>query len=141
MKKMQKLISILACLALILIAATACSNGAETSGDAGGQESFSVGILQLIQHEALDAATNGFKDALTEKLGDKVSFTEQNAQGDSNTCATIANGFVASNVDLILANATPALQAAAAATATIPVLGTSITEYGVALDLRDFTGK
>lgn len=134
MKKM-KLFSSLACISLILLAVTACGNRKTTS-----DESFSVGILQLVQHEALDAATNGFKDALTEKLGEKVSFTEQNAQGDSNTCATIANSFVASNVDLILANATTALQAASAATATIPVLGTSITEYGVALDLKDFTG-
>ena len=77
---------------------------------------------------------------MTEKLGDKVVFDEQNAQGDSATCATIANGFVAANVDLIMANATPALQTAAAATGDIPVLGTSITEYGVALDLKDFSG-
>ena len=101
---------------------------------------FTVGICQLVQHEALDAATQGFKDALTEALGDKVVFDEQNASGDISTCATICNGFAASKVDLILANATPALQAAAAATDTIPVLGTSITEYGVALDIDGFNG-
>ena len=77
-------------------------------------ESYTVGVCQLVQHEALDAATQGFKDALTEELGDKVTFDEQNAQGDSNTCSTIVNSFVSNNVDLILANATPALQAAAA---------------------------
>lgn len=103
-------------------------------------KTYVVGISQFVQHEALDAATKGFRDALTEKLGDKVSFNEQNAQNDPATCATIANGFVSSNVDLILANATNALQAAAAATADIPILGTSITEYGVALDLKDFDG-
>ena len=65
---------------------------------------------------------------------------EQNAQGDSNTCSTIITDFVSDNVDLILANATPALQAAAAGTADIPILGTSVTEYGVALDLDDFDG-
>lgn len=102
---------------------------------------YKIGICQLVQHEALDAATEGFKAALTEKLGkDKVQFDVQNAQGDSTTCATINNNFVANKVDLILANATPALQAAQTATNTIPILGTSITEYGVALSIDDFKG-
>jgi len=101
---------------------------------------YTVGICQLVQHVALDAATQGFQDALVEELGDAVTFDVQNAQGDSNTCSTIANSFVSKNVDLILANATPALQAAAAATDQIPILGTSITEYGVALELTDFAG-
>lgn len=104
------------------------------------EKSFTVGICQLVQHVALDAATQGFKDALVEELGDAVTFDEQNAQGDSNTCSTIVNGFVSNGVDLILANATPALQAAAAATNEIPILGTSVTEYGVALELDDFDG-
>jgi len=102
--------------------------------------SYKVGICQLVQHVALDAATEGFKDALTEEFGDKVTFDEQNAQGDSNTCSTIINNFVAEDVDLILANATPALQAAQAGTDTIPVLGTAVTEYGVALGIDDFNG-
>lgn len=93
-----------------------------------------------MQHEALDAATQGFKDALTEALGDKVIFEEQNASNDIPTCGTICAGFAASNVDLILANATPALQAAVSATQTIPILGTAVTEYGVALDIDDFSG-
>ena len=94
-----------------------------------------------MQHEALDAATQGFKDEVTKELGeDAVTFDEQNAQGDSNTCSTIINSFVSNNVDLILANATPALQAAAAGTSDIPILGTSVTEYGVALGLDDFDG-
>lgn len=105
-----------------------------------GDKTYTVGICQLVQHEALDAATQGFKDALTEALGDKVTFDEQNAQGDSNTCSTIINSFVSNNVDLILANATPALQAAAAGTNEIPILGTSVTEYGVALEISDFAG-
>ncbi|MBQ7372453.1 MAG: ABC transporter substrate-binding protein [Blautia sp.] len=104
-------------------------------------ETYNVGICQLVQHVALDAATQGFEDALIEELGeDAVSFDEQNAQGDSNTCSTIVNTFVSNNADLILANATPALQAAAAATDTIPILGTSVTEYGVALGIEDFSG-
>ena len=94
-------------------------------------EKFTVGICQLVQHAALDAATQGFEDALTASFGENVTFDFQNAQGDSATCATIANGFVSSGVALIMANATPALQAAQAATNTIPILGTSVTEYGV----------
>ena len=101
---------------------------------------YNVGIIQLVEHVALDAATQGFEDALTEKLGDSVSFNENNAQGDSANCATIANSLVSDNVDLILANATAALQAAAAATSDIPVLGTSITDYATALDIDGWTG-
>ena len=103
-------------------------------------ERFTVGICQLVQHAALDAATQGFEDALTASFGENVTFDFQNAQGDSATCATIANGFVSSGVALIMANATPALQAAQAATNTIPILGTSVTEYGVALGLDNFSG-
>lgn len=115
--------------------------GATGNNAAGGDAKYTVGICQLVQHDALDAATQGFKDALTEELGEgNVVFEEQNAQGDSNTCSTIINSFVSGNVDLILANATPALQAAAAGTNEIPILGTSVTEYGVALDLDDFGG-
>ena len=103
-------------------------------------EKFTVGICQLVQHAALDAATQGFEDALTASFGENVTFDFQNAQGDSATCATIANGVVASGVALIMANATPALQAAQAATNTLPILGTSVTEYGVALGLDNFSG-
>ena len=108
------------------------------------EDSFVVGICQLVQHPALDAATEGFKAALTEKLGDKVSFVEQNASGDSALCSTICGQFVAEEVDLIMANATPALQAAASATATdgdrIPVLATSITDFGSALGIDNWSG-
>lgn len=104
-------------------------------------ESYNVGICQLVQHDALDAATQGFQDALNEELGEGVvNFDVQNAQGDSNTCSTIINSFVSNGVDLILANATPALQAAQAGTNEIPVLGTSVTEYGVALGIDGFDG-
>ena len=104
------------------------------------EKTYTVGICQLVQHVALDAATQGFKDALTEKLGDKVKFDEQNASNDSANCITIINGFLAENVDLIMANATAALQAAQAATADTPILGTSVTDYGTALDIADWTG-
>ncbi|WP_026506614.1 ABC transporter substrate-binding protein [Butyrivibrio sp. MC2013] len=101
---------------------------------------YTVGICQLVQHEALDAATTGFKDVLLDEFGENVSFDEQNAAGDSAQCVTICTGFAANGVDLILGNATPALQAAASSTSEIPVLGTSITEYGVALSIDDFSG-
>ena len=94
---------------------------------------YKVGICQLMQHAALDAATEGFMTALTDALGDAVEFDLQNAQGDSATCSTIVTGFVANDYDLIMANATPALQAAVSATTTIPILGTSVTDYGTAL--------
>ena len=103
-------------------------------------QSFKIGICQLVSHEALDAATKGFMDKVKEELGSSVTFDLQNAAGDSGTCATIANSFVSQNVDLIMANATPALQAAANSTTTIPILGTSITEYGVALGIDNFSG-
>ena len=104
------------------------------------EKTYTIGICQLVQHDALDAATKGFEDAITEKMGDSVKFDEQNAQGDSNTCSTIINSFVSEGADLILANATASLQAAAAGTSDIPILGTAVTEYGVALGIDDFDG-
>ena len=104
------------------------------------EETYNVGICQLVQHPALDAATQGFMDTLTAKLGDKVTFDLQNASGDSATCITIVNGFISADVDLIMANATAALQAAQAGTEEIPILGTSITDYASALDIDGWTG-
>ena len=119
----------------------------DSSGDAAAEETtdpaaetYTVGICQLVQHVALDAATQGFMDALNEALPGQVEFDNQNASNDIPMCSTIINQFVAAEVDLILANATPALQAASAATIDIPILGTSITEYGVALEIADFSG-
>lgn len=109
----------------------------------GKKADYTVGIIQLAPHVALDAATEGFKQALTDKLaaqGKTVVFEYQNASGEPNTCVTIANNFVSKNVDLIMANATSALQAVVNATTTIPILGTSITEYGTALGISDFNG-
>ena len=133
--KMKKILS--AVMALTLAAATCVS----LSGCGEKKAKYTVGICQLVQHEALDAATKGFKDVLKEKLGDDIEFDEQNAANDSATCATIANQFVSNKVDLIMANATPALQAAASATADIPVVATSITDYATALEISDWTGK
>ena len=121
---------------------TPASSAAESeAAPAADGKVYNIGICQLVQHEALDAATQGFKDALTEKLGaDNVKFDEQNASGDSANGTTIVSGFVSTGVDLILANATAPLQAAAQATADIPVLGTSVTDYATALDISDWTG-
>ena len=117
MRKITALI--LAC--VMLLSLTACGSAQKEDGK------YTVGICQLVQHEALDAATQGFKDALTEKMPD-VKFDEQNASGDAATCAVITSTFASNGVDLIMANATPALQAAVAATGDIPILATSITE-------------
>ena len=122
---MKKIVTL--ALVLVMVAMTACASAA------------TVGICQLVQHAALDQATQGFKDALTAKMPD-VEFDEQNASGDAANCATITNTFASNGVDLIMANATPALQAAVAATGDIPILATSITEYGVALDIDNFSG-
>lgn len=128
---MKKALSVLVAFILAL-----CMSGAALAEGT----TYQIGICQLVQHVALDAATQGFQDALTEKLGDAVIFDVQNASGDSNTCSTIMNTFVSNNVDLIMANATPALQAAVAATGDIPVLGTSVTDYATALDISDWSG-
>ena len=108
---------------------TACSNSQNDT-------TYSVGICQLNQHAALDDATRGFMDALESALPGQVKFDHQNASNEIAQCSTIVNQFIAEDVDLILANATPALQAAAAATNEIPVLSTSITEYSAALDVE-----
>ena len=153
MKKTTRILSALMALTLALGLAACSSSGAKDSqapqqsasqvpnSQEPAKTVYKVGICQLAPHVALDAATKGFRDALVEAFGeDGVKFDEQNAAGESATCGTIVNGFVSGKVDLILANATPALQAAASATGDIPVLGTAVTEYGVALGLEGFSG-
>lgn len=130
MKKAHKLISAVLVSTMVL-SMTACGSGEKT---------YKVGILQQLEHPALDQATQGFQDALTKLMGDSVTFDVQNAQGEQANCSSIATTFVSNNYDLILANATTALQASAAATSTIPVLGTSVTDYATALDIDDWTG-
>ena len=152
MKKTAKLTALL--LALVMALSLAACSGTnldsadpneskatpENSNEPAGDVKYVVGICQLAPHVALDAATEGFIDALNEKLPGQVDIQNKNAAGDSPTCATIINGFVSDGVDLIMANATAPLQAAASATNSIPVLGTSITEYGVALGIENFSG-
>ena len=149
MKKFLKVMSVIMCLAIVCLSLASCggNGGSETTTAApdvsNTAKTYTVGIVQLTQHAALDAATQGFKDALTEKLGDKVIFNFQNASGEPTNCSTIVNQFVAGNVDLIMANASPALSAAAAATPDIPIVATSITDYPSALniDAADWNGK
>lgn len=142
----KKLLALLMASAMMAGTMTGCGG---TSTDAVASDStqgdttnktYNIGICQLVQHPALDAATQGFTEKLTELLGDQVTFDLQNASGDSATCSTIIGGFVSANTDLIVANATAPLQAAASGTATIPILGTSISDYGTALDISDWTG-
>ncbi len=129
---MKKLILSVLCLMLCLAAAVYPAAAEE--------KTYKVGVCQLVQHTALDAATQGFVDTLEGLLGDKVSIEVQNASGDSATCITIVNNLLAKDVDLIMANATAALQAASAATGDVPILGTSVTDYATALDISDWTG-
>ena len=141
---MKKIISLLLALSMIfMLAACQPKDTQQEQEEPTKAENtvYNVGIVQQLQHVALDQATQGFQDALVEQLGEgAVIFDYQNASGEASQCATIANSFVSKNVDLIMANATNALQAAVAATNEIPILGTSITEYGVALDLEGFDG-
>ena len=136
---MKKLISLVLA-AVMALSLVACGSGSKDKDTDTGDKTYKVGVVQLVQHEALGAATKGFTDALKEALGDKVEVVEKNASGDSNNCTTIVNGFISDKVDLIMANATPALQAAASATSTIPILGTSVTDYATALEIADWTG-
>ncbi len=132
-----KILTVAMTLCLLATSFIGCSETEEKTDDG----KYVIGICQLAPHEALDAATNGFKAAVVEALGEEnVEFIEQNGAGEKNTCITIVNDFVSKDVDLIMANATGALQAAYNSTEEIPILGTSITEYGVALELEDFSG-
>lgn len=132
--KTKKILSIALAAIMVVMAFALC--GCQVKDDG----TYVVGIVQLAEHSALDAATEGFQAALTEKLGDKVSFEVKNAQGEQTNCSTIVTGFVNANVDLIMANATNAVKAAREATDKIPIVGTSVTDY-VASGLVDSKEK
>ena len=128
--------------AMLLLSLAACGAAGDPQTDAGqSKDKFTIGVCQFMPHPALDKATEGFKAAVEAGLGkENVTFDVQDAAGEASNCATIVNGLVSSNVDLIMANATTALAAAYNATETIPILGTSVTEYGVALGIENFSG-
>ena len=141
---MKKWMKVTATMMAAAMALSGCGgkDAAKNSDDAG--EKYTVGIIQQLEHPALDAATEGFKDKLTELLGEEnVTFDYQNAQGEQTNCTTIATKFVSNQVDLIMANATTALQAAAAATGDIPIVGTSVTDYKTAgvVDSNEAPGR
>ena len=141
---MKKILALLCALCMIFALAACGQSAPAASGQSAAPAAdkvFNVGVCQLVQHPALDAATKGFTDKLTELLGDKVNITVQNGAGDQPSCAVIANQFVSDGVDLIMANATPALIAAAGATGDIPVLGTSITAYAAAFEIDEWEGR
>lgn len=142
--KLKKAAAILMAAAMTasLTACGSSSSGESSSGSSAGSDgTYTIGICQQMEHPALDAATEGFQDACKEKFGgDNVEFDVQNAQGEQTMCSTIINNFVSSDVDLILANATLPLQTAAQATADIPILGTSVTDFASALGISDWTG-
>ena len=142
--KLKKAAAILMAAAMTasLAACGSSSSGENSSGSSAGSDgTYTIGICQQMEHPALDAATEGFQDACKEKFGeDNVEFDVQNAQGEQTMCSTIINNFVSSDVDLILANATLPLQTAAQATADIPILGTSVTDFASALGISDWTG-
>ena len=142
--KLKKAAAILMAAAMTasLAACGSSSSGENSSGSSAGSDgTYTIGICQQMEHSALDAATEGFQDACKEKFGeDNVEFDVQNAQGEQTMCSTIINNFVSSDVDLILANATLPLQTAAQATADIPILGTSVTDFASALGISDWTG-
>ncbi|MBR5123159.1 MAG: ABC transporter substrate-binding protein [Anaerotignum sp.] len=138
MKKLTKLTALLMTAAMVM---TGCGGGSEEAASTDAK--YTVGIIQQMEHAALDAATQGFQDKLTELLGDDVAFDYQNAQGEQTNCTTIATKFVSDGVDLIMANATTALQSAYAATADIPIVGTSVTDYVTAgvVDSNEAPGR
>ena len=143
---MKRFIKIAALALSAAVAATALAScgGSSDSGknaDNNGDKKYKIGLCQLVQHDALDAATKGFQDYLKEKLGDKVEIDVQNASGKAENCSVIVNKFISNNVDLIMANATDALSTAATATDKIPIVATSITDYGTALSLKLNDGK
>lgn len=136
MKKMMRMTAVMLTAAMAM---TGCGGSSDTpADDAADSGVYKVGIVQQLEHVALDAATQGFEDKLTELLGEgNVVFDYQNAQGEQTNCTTIATKFVSDGVDLIMANATTALQSAAAATSEIPIVGTSVTDYVTAGVIND----
>lgn len=118
-----------AALAATTLALAGCSSESVDSANGGGDsgESYSIGINQLVQHPALDAATAGFKEAFDD-AGIDVKWNEQNANGEQATALTISQQFAGDNLDAVLAVATPAAQAVVQNITDTPVLFTAVTD-------------
>lgn len=120
---------------LLVAAVVAIGAGCTSSTTKDDSKTATIGIVQYVDHVALDAAREGFVKALADNGytdGDKITLDVQNAQGDQSNLSTISDRFVSNKVDLVLAIATPAAQAIAGKTTEIPILGTAITDYEAA---------
>lgn len=137
----KKIVALTLMAAMLVTGVTGCGQKKDDKAQSENSGAkYQVGICQLVQHPALDEATKGFKQAMQDKLGEDVSFDEQNAAGDSANCSTICNTFVSSGKDLIFANATPSLVAATQATDSIPIVASAVTDYATALEISDWQG-
>ena len=144
-KKVRRILSLIFAFSMIACIFAGCTTTPVNEESSSGAEAvtgkvYTIGICQLVQHNAIDDSAKGFTDALREKLGNNVEFDIQNAAGDSSTCSTIINQFVSSKVDLIMTNTTSALQTAISATADIPIVATSITDFATALEADEWNG-
>lgn len=137
MKKLTKVLSLMMVTTLSLMG-VGCQNTASESGktvSTGDAQNYKIGVIQLVEHAALDAAYKGFVDGLKEagfEDGKNITIDYQNAQGDQSNCQTIANKLINDQNNLILAIATPAAQAVANTTKDIPILVTAVTDPAAA---------
>ncbi|MBN7773254.1 ABC transporter substrate-binding protein [Clostridium aminobutyricum] len=143
MKNLKK--NVVALLLVSLMAAVVTGCGGEKSKAADGEKKPVIGIIQYVEHSALDAAREGFIQALADNGyvdGETVTIDVQNAQGDQSNLSSISDRFVSNKSDLVLAIATQATQAIAGKTTDIPILGTAVTDYEIArlVDSNDAPG-
>lgn len=136
----KKIISLIMASAFVLLAFASCGDTV-TGLNEGNEAKYKIGICQFIEHAALDSALEGFKAALTQKLGEDVYFDYKNATGEKTNAASICSSFASSDYDLIFANSTNALAAAAEATSVIPIVATSVTDFGATLGIENLGTK
>lgn len=142
MKYTKKLTSLLLAGLMGVTALAGCSQPAkeETVPTEEVKKSYTIGVCQFADNEVLNASTEGFISYIKKHLDGTVKVNEKNANGDTSKCVDICNVFVKSEVDLIMANATPSLQGAYAATTELPIIGCSVTDYATALHIDDWKG-
>ena len=143
MKKRKKLVTMLLCAALVIALLVGCGGQTAAPVDSGDENgngqaeapSYTIGVINFMEHMALEAAFNGFVDALADRGyvdGDNITIMYDNAQGDMSNLSTIADRLINRNVDMILSITTPATQTIAGKTTNIPILGTAVTSYVIA---------